>query len=437
VSLIALFVIALALATVAADDMSNGLVCNEFNSNDYVCITEIEVNGVSFAWDEIDQAVALSVSESVPVEVKFIALGDEDDDTRRAVTDVRMKVYLEGFKEDIEDESARFHILEGNTYVKRFTLKMPSTMDLDDLTEESVSLNIRVSARGEDSLEVWVPLEVQRDFQSLNILSVEADEVVTAGDQVAVNVVVENNGFERLDEVFVKVSVPSLGITKKVFVGDLESHRDDFDDNINDARERVVYLAIPRDAAPGNYEVTVEAYNYDASVKETARLVVRGVEARVVPPVTAKTVAPGDETTFDVVLVNPSDRMVVYTLIPQSTEGLYVEATEPLVSVNADSSRTVKIRVVTNDDVEEGTHVVMVRAISESGIAQDISFNVNVRENGEPKENGKPENGITASPTVILTVVLVIVFVVLLIILIVLLTRRQTESEELGETSYY
>jgi preprotein translocase subunit SecG len=43
----------------------------------------------------------------------------------------------------------------------------------------------------------------------------------------------------------------------------------------------------------------------------------------------------------------------------------------------------------------------------------------------------------STDPVVIWTVVLVIVFVVLLIILIVLLTKRPTETEEFGETSYY
>ncbi len=431
VSLIALFALAFALTAVSA--YSNVQV----NCSDYVCITDVEVNGISYALDDVNEAVAGLVSETVPVAIKFTAM-DDGDNRREEIKDVRVKVYIEGFKDEISDESERFHILEGNTYVKKFTLKLPSTMDLDELTEEKLSLLVRVSARGENSVEIELPLEVQKNLYSLNILSVEIDEVVNAGDTVAVDIVVENNGFDRLDDVYVKVSIPGLGVSKKMYAGDLSSLRDDFDDDVNDARERRVYLSIPRNAAPGNYEMEIEAYNYDTSVQETRRVIVRGFDTKALPPVTSKTVAPGEETTFDVVLVNRNNRMVIYTIAPQESKGFFVEATEPLVTIPADSSKSTKVKVVASEDVPEGTYVVTVNAVSESGETETINFTVNVK-----KDRVKVDGKVTVTDTqevnttVIITVILVIIFVVLLIILIVLLSKRPAESEEFGETNYY
>ena len=43
---------------------------------------------------------------------------------------------------------------------------------------------------------------------------------------------------------------------------------------------------------------------------------VEDVKTEIVPVTTGKTVAVGSETTFDVVLINPSERSVVYTITP-------------------------------------------------------------------------------------------------------------------------
>ncbi len=409
VSLIALFAIAFALNTVIAQVAD---------------VSEIEVDGISVAPNSTSQTIAVSASETIPVLVKFRAL--------KNASDVRVKVYTEGFNRDVSEETSEFHVVNGNTYVKRFSLKIPSTKNFDRLTED-FKLLVRVSARSENSVEVFVPLEVQRELHSLNLLSVEATDVVVSGDKIAVEVVVENNGHDRLDNVYVKASLPSLGISRTVYAGDLDPDRDLSDDDINDAVSKLVYLTIPKNAAPGNYEMEIEAYNYDVAVKTTGRVVIEDLKTGVLSGTTSKTIAPGNEAMFDLVLVNPSDRMVVYTITPQESKGVIVDVTEPVVAVSADSSRTVKVRVLATENAEEGTYLVTVNANSEAGLSKQVNFSVSV------KKATKMTGTVTeiVNTTVILTVVLVIIFVVLLVILIVLLSKKPAENEELGETSYY
>ncbi len=412
VSFVALFAITFALSTVVAQG--------------FVDITDVEFNGISMNLDNVANAVAVDASETVPVEVKFNSLGE--------VEDVRVKVYIEGFKNDIEDESSRFLILDGNTYVKRFTLKMPSTEDFDDLSDD-VTLLVRFSANGESSQEYEIPLTIQRELHSLNLLSIDLSDVVVAGNSVAVDVVVENNGYDRLDNVYVKASIPGLGVSRKVYAGDLAPSVDEFDDDINDAVVKRVYLTIPNNAAPGNYEIEVEAYNYDASITALGRVVIEDVQGGVIPSATSKTISPGQETSFDLVLVNPSNRMVVYNIMPEDTSGVLVDVSESVVAVAADSSRTVKVDVKATKNTDEGTYVVTLNANTDTGAAKQVSFSVNVEEPSRVGVTGKAVDG--TDNTVVLTVVLVIIFVVLLIVLIVLLSRRPAEAEEFGETNYY
>ena len=309
-------------------------------------------------------------------------------------------------------------------------MKYPSSLDLDELDFDDLTLHVEIDARGYDEAEEEYTLRVSKSLESLQILSVETPQSITAGSSIAVDVVIENNGRERMDDVYVKASIPELGITKRIYVGDMASDNDDDYDNIRDTLNRKVYLTLPRNVMPGTYELEVQAYNYDTTTTAKKAIVVNDVESGILPGTTSQTISAGEEATFNVVLVNPNNRMVVYTITPESTDGIIVNAAESIVTVGAESSKIVKVKVRATDSLEEGTHAFTVNVNSESGSVKSVPFTLIV-EDKDSRVSG------TADPVVIWTVVLVIVFVVLLIILIVLLTKRPTETEEFGETSYY
>jgi len=413
VSFIALLAIAFVLTTVMASNM--------------VSISEVRVNGIAYD-NEGSTIVAGEVSDTVPVEVEFTA--------NRDVEDVRVRVSIEGYKEDVYESTPRFLIVNGSKYVKRFALKLPSGMDLDELTEQ-LNLNVRITAKDEDDVEEDYAIEMQKDLYSLNILSIDAPNKAVAGNTIALDVVLENNGNSRLDNTYVKASIPELGVERTVYFGDLSpkystEYEESYDD-IRDTNNKVMYLSLPRNAVPGTYNIQVEAYNYDTSVVAKQKLVVEGVSSGILSASTSRTVSVGEETTFDVVLVNPNDRMVVYSLTPSQSTGLIIDVSEPVVTVAADSSRTVQVKVKATESATEGTHVVTVNVNTESGLERKADFTLNV----EKASTSTPIVKTGSDTVLILTVILVIIFVVLLIVLIVLLTKRPAETEEFGETSYY
>ena|SRR3989344_2125540 len=409
VSFVAVFAILVAMSTVIAHE-------------DFVTIDEIEVNDVT-----IDHDIVFSgdVDEVLPVRVHFTANTD--------ASDVRVRVYIEGYRDEISVSSSRFHVINGTSYVKKFSIKLPSTFDLDDLSED-VNLVVRISAKGEDSVEISESILVQRNSYSLEILSVDTPQRIVAGSTLSVDFVVENNGNERLDNVYVRASIPELGIERVVYVRDLERIPEVNLNSIRDTESRRIYLDIPRDAALGNYALEVEAYNYDTNTKVRKNIMIEDVKTEIVPVTTGKTVAVGSETTFDIVLINPSERSVVYTITPSEvSKGLVVEIEEPVVVVPRDSSKTVKVRVRATDSASEGTYIVGVNVNSESGLVKQVKFSVNVNDDSRiTTPIGRNVSAIT-----VITVILVIIFVVLLIVLIVLLTKKSEEPEEFGETSYY
>ena len=379
-----------------------------------VTINDVKVNSLSLEGNTI----AGFVSDTVPVEVSFTANQD--------ASDVRIKVYIEGYKTEIYDETSRFQVIEGSSYVKRFSIKLPSSMDLNNLTED-LSLLVRISAKGESPVEQSYPLRMQKELYSLGILSIEAPSNVAAGSVVPVDVVIQNNGFKRSDNTYVRVSIPELGIVRTVYYGDIKPIVDESHDDIEDAVDKRIYLTIPTNAASGTYTMSVEAYNYDVSVVAKKQIMIGAQASGVLPASNSKTVSIGNTATFDVLLVNPNNNMAVYSLTPVESQGLMIDITEPIVAVPAGSSKTVQVNVKATDSASEGTHLVTVNVNSESGLVRQAVFTLNVEKT----------SGIASNSVLILTIVLGIIFVVLLVVLIVLLTRKPAETEEFGETSYY
>jgi len=378
---------------------------------------QVRINGV-----DIEQEVlGIEAGETLPVKVVFTAAKD--------ASDVVVRASVEGFRNDITDKTGRFEILNGDTYIKYLSLTIPS--DLDELTEE-ITLNIRISNVAQSD-EQEFSLELQRESYKLNILSVEAPQEAAAGTTLPVDVVLKNFGMSKLEDVFVKVRIPALGIEKKVYFGDISPlDEDEYSSDVRyanreDSIERRIYISVPESAKSGVYSLEVEAFNLDSSEIVKKSIVISGAEgtSRVIASTGAKTIAIGQEATYDLIIVNSGNKAKVFTLTAEDAPGLIVE-TDSIVTVQAGSSKTVQVGVKATSSAEEGTHTVLIDVESEGAIVKQASLTANVEKTGVA----------TTNSVVILTVILVIVFVVLLIILIVLLTRKPATSET-EETSYY
>lgn len=272
VSIVAVFAIILTL---------NAVIASEVDAT----INDVEVNDISL----MGSTAAGFVSNNVPVQVEFTSNADLED--------VRVKVYIEGYKDEISATTSRFNTFNGSTYIERFSLELPSSMDLDT-NPEGLTLFVRISAKGQDALEKEYSIKMQRDTYALEFLSIDADEKVAAGSVLALDIVIKNNGNDRLDDTYVKASIPELGISQRVYFGDIQSVSDENYDNIRDSLNKRIYLAIPADAVSGVYNIQVEAYNYDAIVTANKKVMVSGVAKEETQNNTgqAKPVSPAEKT---------------------------------------------------------------------------------------------------------------------------------------------
>ena len=233
-------------------------------------------------------------------------------------------------------------------------------------------------------------------------------------------------GYNDLEDLYVTASIPALGVEKTSFLGDLvalECCGDDddlceactydcCDEDDEDTVSGRLYLEVPYSAKSGTYALELEISSDDTSSTMTKQFDVENAFSG------------GNAIVADngVLLVNPTNNVVVYRVVPEATSGLTITVDPSMVAVPAGSSKTVDVSATS--DVE-GTYTYNVNVYSADGSLVDT---VTFTETFEGKA--------VASPIIVLTVILAIIFIVLLIVLIVLIGRKPEQTEEFGE-SYY
>ena len=373
----------------------------------FASIDDVTVNGISGYTNEVAGVFA---GESMDVKVVFTAT--------EAETDARVIARILG-EPGLSDMTEEFDLLNGSTYTRTLSIALPSDID----PSETYLLEVTLESNSEEADSVSITLEVQRPNHELEILSVESDDEVRAGETIFFDVVVKNIGLHEAEDTFVRASIPTLGISKKVFLGDL-TPEDQANPDKENSEEGRIYLAIPSDATAGVYDVEIETFNDDSSTKVTKMIVVTGSgsDSQVITGATTKDFASGETARYSLTIVNTDNTIKVFEIVPGSISGLTIESSDSIVAVPAGSSKTVEFEVTSS---REGNYEFSVDVLSSGELVKSQGFTANVE-----------GTSVGDNAAVLLTVVLAIIFVVLLIVLIVLLTRKPNKAEDFGE-SYY
>ncbi|MGD9275843.1 MAG: hypothetical protein PVJ67_01595 [Candidatus Pacearchaeota archaeon] len=395
VSFLAVALVLTLVATISAADIADDV--------------RIKVDGI-YA-DSVSDDVAVIAGDTIEVKVYFTALED--------ATDVRIKAELEGEKVDVTERTSTFDIEENKSYVKTLTLKVP--YELKDEVSDDIDLSLKIwnaDFKTEDSLT----LRVQRESYNADIKSVSVSSTVSAGETFPVDIVIKNRGYNDLDDLYVTVSIDALNLHKSAYFGDLVV--EEIDDDDTDTVSGRLYLAVPYDVETGVYTVTVEASNDDTVSTAVGQIVIENDFSNTAIATTLrKTAGTNEDATYNLLLVNPTDKLKVYRIVAESTGVLTTSVSQSVVAVPASSSETVTI---TASASEEGQYDFNVDVITGEAIADSVKFNLDV----------EGMTNTATNPVVVLTIVLAIIFLVLLVVLIVLLGKKPEKTEEFGE-SYY
>ena len=382
-------------------------------------ISSVEVDGLLVTTAGPNPSI--TAGDTVRVRVEFNSLVTNSD--------VTVEIELEGDKRDIEVETRSFDVEAGFEYVKTLNLEVP--FDLKDELSDVITLNVKISGGG-DKTEASYTLRVQRESFNADIKSISVPQTITAGDILPVDVVLKNIGYNDLDDLFITVSIPALGIERTGFFGDLVALECDDDDDTDqeiidnygvlvdrrcneddeDTLNRRLFLQVPFTAESGLYTLEVEVENEDTTSSQTVQIEIRNAFS------SGNFIVSGN----NLLIVNPTNDVVVYRLVPGSTSDVTVSISETLVAVSAGSSKMVTVDATSSTT---GTHSYSVSIFSSDGtLIETIEFSKVI------------EGRDVTSPIVVLTIILAIIFLVLLVVLIVLIGKKPEKTEDFGE-SYY
>ncbi|MFC1710791.1 hypothetical protein ACFLZJ_01385 [Nanoarchaeota archaeon] len=361
----------------------------------------VKVDGMYVNGDDI----AVIAGDDLTVKVYFTAMESDSD--------VTVEAEVEGEKVDFDAITSSFDVEEDKKYSRSLTLRVP--FELKDEVSDNLELRIEIDGKEFKTNVDDIILRVQRPTYNAEIMSVSTLQSVEAGETFPVDLVLKNRGYNDLDDLYVTASIPALGVQRSGYFGDLvaiEDCDDDCDDDDEDTVSGRLYLKVPYDVKAGVYSLEVEVENSDTSTTVSEEITIENAFSN------GPAIASGD----DILLVNPTNNVVVYRVVPESTTGLAVTVDPSMVAVPAGSSKTVSVSATSST---EGTYTYSVNVFSADGkLVDTITFTKTV------------SGGAVANPIVVLTVILAIIFIVLLIVLIVLIGKKPETTEEFGE-SYY
>lgn len=304
--------------------------------------------------------------------------------SNKDLSNVKVHVWLNGYREELEARTGEFDVFKGNMYSKTLFIDVPSDIDARDAYTLYVKLEKNTELTGVD--EAKIDMNVQRVANILSILSADLydsdkDNIFNAGSTLYADVVVKNMGNHVADDVYVKISIKELGISRNVYLGDLEGYDNHYPNDNEDARKVTIALKLPSGIATGSYIVEIETYNSELSEKVTRTITVEKQltqEIEIIPQVTEANVRTGATAQYSLLIANSGETEENFIVEVLGANGWATTVITPAAfSLESGESKIVALDLSIAKDVEAGKHPFTVR-VRYGNEAKQFNFMANV-----------------------------------------------------------
>ncbi|MFC1686922.1 hypothetical protein ACFL0E_01025 [Nanoarchaeota archaeon] len=385
-------------------------------------VVELKVNGnmLNIAHGEL---LSVEEGETLNLEVKLMNFEGED------LEDVDVEVKLNKLDDSVEVDLDGFGASE---WVK-LTIDVPTGFVSKYGADQF--LKITTMDGSKEGFDFEYPIRVKEVKHALKIKDVDFSpgKTIKAGQTLSVDVLVDNTGANKEEDVKVKVEISDLGIQ------DAEYLDEDIDSGKKESTEDDLLLRIPVCTAAGDYTATVTVSSDDASdVTEDYTITVLandkcstsapskpstgGKLVLTLGPQTQNVVV-GKQAAFPIALTNAGKVSKTYTL--DLTAGTWGTAkmSDSLVVLNSGESKVVYAYLTPGKDATVGQNMATLNIKSDSSVLKTLNLNANVV---AQKDTMSLRNGLEIS-----LIVLVVVLVIVGLILGFSRLRRDRDDEDL------
>ena len=373
--LITTLVLLISLATFASAD------------SDLYDIKSVYLDGIEVSSGDISQ---VELGNSVEVKVYIEGTGDTttcpDGDVDDCEVDVKVKVWIGGYEyDDVEAVSSEFSIEPGVTYRKNLELEIPEDLDVKD-NDYTLYVEVYDSDDYErESYEIYT--EKQRN--SLEIMDVIYDSTVNAGEELQIEIRIENNGDKKQEDIKVEISLEDLD-SASGYIDELASEEEDNADE--ESSESIDFvLDIPEDTESGNYElaVTVTYNNGHESIDKTFTVNIDGEESESTTETetsvsTSSTSLSGQEgktKTLELNFTNPNTEDATYEVtVSGISQWASSEVSPETLELQGGESEKVSVTITPDSDAA-GEHEFSIQILDSDGnLVKEIQMDMDVNE---------------------------------------------------------
>ncbi len=353
---------------------------------EYIEIDNVAIEGTSFGAE---------VGDTIDIELWVQISTDAEDDGITTVEDLKIEAWVGGYEYDnIEVSTSEFNMDAGVLYKKTLSLELPSDMDVEDDHEYTLNIDL---FDGREEVSEELTLYIERDTHSLNIIDVEFDSNVDAGDEMDVNVRVENFGENKEEDIRVEAELVGVD-SDRVYIDELAAFEIDNEDE-ETSESASLTLNVDDDVVSGEYELLVTVtYNrgHDA-ITESYTVNVNGAEAVVAEEAeesneategtiiavdsTSLSLSVGEENSVKVLIANVGSEDAMYTVAVSGTE-LWADSTvsSSFVSVPAGQVGETYVYLTAKDGAETGDHVFTLQISEDGNLVGEASLTATVEE---------------------------------------------------------
>lgn len=334
-------------------------------SSDFA-ITDVRVNDQNSG-----NTIYVERGETITIEVWYSTYGSSLD----LIENIDLEASIEGYEyDDIEVDTDNFNLRPNVTGKKTLRLTLPDDLD----SEADYELYVKMSNKDGNSEEGPIQLYVDEGRHDLRLQDVIFTPGLSleAGDLFFTVVRVENMGYEKEEDIMVKMSIPELGLSTRTYIEELGTVENDEDDDESSMSSDELFLRIPSNVKAGIYEVLIEVqYNRGHDVlEESYSLVVDGgvaysdKEVSITVDTESQEVSQGAGAVYKVMFANIGSSKADYILGVSGVESWGTFRVDP-AKITLDEGETAEmfVYVTAKEGADLGEH----------------NFVVNVKANGQ------------------------------------------------------
>lgn len=390
----------------------------EADGDDLFELTEVTIEGVDFEVNggyELGTYAPVYLNSEVDVEVEWEGLADVDDEEFEA------KISLEFDGDDVDTE----YFDVGENHHGRSTLTVEIEDDLldDDESSRLVPLYIKMRTRdGDFDQEVKVLLKVTREKNLVEIYDVNFRQgtQLEAGQLMTASVGIVNDGREEEEDIYVRMSIPELGLTTRSDRFDLvPEDEEDVDNEEYFKLHKTLFLELPLNTPSGVYDVHFEVVYDDGDEKDEQ------VYSMVVGAGTAFDSQISIDTES---LTTGAGKAIVYTLSfgnPNANYDVEVEGVDFGTVKVTEEGDTAFVFVSVDEDAKVGSYDFKIMVKSGNNVLEEFDVTTEVVEGKSDVNYSDVKQGLEIGFAVLL--------VILVILGIILVAKKLGKGDELEE----